>query len=39
MSFQLKNFEAHLPSDILAKGKDYWEEGNVDNLAQDGDGA
>jgi uncharacterized Zn finger protein len=37
MSFQLKNFESHLPSDILTKGRDYWNEGNVDNLAQDGD--
>ncbi len=36
MSFQLKNFEAHLPSDILTKGKNYREEGNVDNLAEDG---
>jgi hypothetical protein len=37
MSFPLSNFEANLPSDILAKGKDYWDVGNVDNLAQDGD--
>jgi hypothetical protein len=36
MSFSLKNFEAHLPKDILKKGEDYWGGGNVDNLAQDG---
>lgn len=36
MSFSLKNFEAHLPKDILKKGEDYYDGGNVDNLAQDG---
>lgn len=34
MPFPLNSFESHLPTDILQKGKDYWDNGAVSNLIE-----
>ncbi len=38
MSFPLSTFRSHLPSDILQKGQDYWNNNAVDDLIETADG-